>query len=93
MKKVVISSILFILFTLVVFLKVSSLDVLAQGYTGPSSELGTASERWEYTILMISDPYDHQSNLAKANSLGNEGWELVAMTSPHQTFWFKRRLP
>ena len=73
----------------------------AQGQGGGNSK----TERWEYKTLFIqlffSDGqmhYSYGNNVININSLGEEGWELVSVSTPEQhsssyLFAFKRKLP
>lgn len=61
-------------------------------------------ERWEYKVIKIGY-YDYDRNsehkaeyVAKMNNIGEEGWELVSVTtssnfSDQFTGFFKRKLP
>ena len=62
-----------------------------------SSFSANNSERWEYQMIHL-DTNDLQADQKKLNSLGDEGWELVAVTikdggarSYEKLFTFKRK--
>ena len=42
--------------------------------------------RWEYSSI-------RSANVERANELGRNGWELVAVNSGYDEWIFKRRLP
>lgn len=47
-------------------------------------EWGDLMQKWEYLIAGVMEP-------KRLNELGEQGWELVAVTETH-TFYFKRPL-
>ena len=47
--------------------------------------------RWEYNNVNMWDNFNSNWNVQRANELGQEGWELVAIQS--HNWIFKRRLP